>query len=71
MEVFNERFLLIVFRDTSPTTSAMFAPQRFPDHARNAKVLLIKFPIVNELADDLSLLVPASEFRHITRILSH
>lgn len=38
--------ILIVLRNASATSLAMFAPQRSPNHARDTKVALIKLSLL-------------------------
>lgn len=58
-DVFVEN-LLVMFRHTASTASAMFASQRPPRQAKYTKVLVVEFPLVKKLGDDGSLLVPTA-----------
>jgi hypothetical protein len=60
-----------MFGDTPRTPSAVFAAQRLSNHAVNAKVFFVEFPVVNELSHSLSLLVPAGQLGYVARIFDH
>jgi hypothetical protein len=49
----------------------MLAAERLSRHARNAKVFFVKLPELKELLDHFSLLVPAANLGHVSRILNH
>ena len=57
--------------NTTATTAAVLATERLSRHARDAKVLLIKFPLLKQLLDHFPLLVTAAELWHIARIFDH
>jgi hypothetical protein len=64
-------YLLVMLRHAAPATLAMFAPQRLPDHAGHAEILLVKLPFLEQLRDDRPLLVPAAELGHEARVSNH
>ena len=55
----------------APTALAMLAPQGSPDHAKYAKIHFVKFPLLKELGDDSSLLIPASKLGNETGVFDH
>lgn len=57
--------------NTAATTAAVLATKGLSRHARNAKVLLIKLPLLKQLLDHLPLLVPAAELGHVARVFNH
>lgn len=64
-------YLLVMFGNASSTTPAMLATQRFPDHTSNTEVLLVKLPLLEKFGNDGSLLIPASQFGNVPRILNN
>ena len=50
---------------------AMFTTQRPSNHAVYAEILLIKLPLLKQLANHCSLFIPATKFWHIPRICDH
>lgn len=48
-----------MFSHTASTAPAMLASQRTPDHAIDAEILVVEFPLLKKLRDDSSLLVSA------------
>jgi hypothetical protein len=49
----------------------MFASKRLTYHARDAKVLLVKFPQAQKLINDSFLLSEAGELGNITWLIEH
>lgn len=57
--------------NTAAAATAVLATKGLSRHARNAKVLLVKLPLLKQLLNHLSLLVPAAELGHVARIFNH
>ena len=66
-----ENPLLVVLGNTSPAAPTMLATQWFSDHARDAKVLLVKFPQLKKFGNDRPLLMSATKFGDITRVFNN
>lgn len=60
-----------MLRNTALATPAMLASQRLSVHTGNAKIIFIELPCFKELSDNSSLLIPASKFRYVPRVLNH
>ena len=60
-----------MFGDTPRASSTMLASHRLANHAVNAEMLFVEFPVVNKLAHSFPLLVSAAELGYITGIFDH
>lgn len=64
-------YILIMFGDTPRASSTVLASYRLANHAVNAEMFFIEFPVVNKLAHGFPLLISAAELRYIARIFDH
>ena len=60
-----------MLRNAASTTPTVLAPQWLPCHARDAEVLLVKLPLLEKLLDNLPLLIPTAQLRHIAWVFDH
>ena len=60
-----------MLRNTSIAHFAVLAPHGSSDHARNAKMLLIKLPGFNKFVNDWLLLASTAALWNIARIFEH
>ncbi len=58
-----------MFGNASTTTPAVLTPDRFPNHALYTEIVLVEFPKVEKLFNDLPLTVATGRFGHVPWIL--
>jgi hypothetical protein len=60
-----------MFGDTPRTPSTVLASHWLANHAVNAEMFFVEFPVVNKLAHGFPLLVSAAELGYIAGIFDH
>jgi hypothetical protein len=60
-----------MFGDTPRASSTVLTSHRLANHAVNAEMFFVEFPVVNKLAHGFPLLVSAAKLRDIAGIFDH
>lgn len=60
-----------MFGDASRASSTVLASHGLANHAVNAEIFFVEFPVVDKLAHGFPLLVSAAELGYIARIFDH